>query len=480
VIRLSNLLAGLFAASALVPALAMAQEKKDPVIETFKSVGGNQDIFAYDFGVPQSPAMLLLGLQGGSVAPASTLKALVGQIGNVIGGSGQSFALEITPAALLGGGKDLVRYARDGNGGYLYRLVRRSHIGVAGILGSTGSTPVQSGVSLGLTVALLDGSDPWRAKSVSGGDLKTCILDQSRAIVPLFDEATKGGLALPADQSMFGRLGTLENRIVDSLDGTTALPTADFLTVDDKQLLRLAGIDVVDNDMKTDPATTLRKVNIDITARRRKIQTATFADYLDNPLVIGAQREITNCAKSASNAAAFGSDLTIGGGTFWRGKPGEFSQMRNGGGAVWAAFRTGVATEWQGEAGSSEPSAVWLIAASSRYGIGESIATGDAAIANIRADTLDGWVGIERRQPDFLMSARLGYQQVRATDATGRFFNRQGSRFLLNAQKRVTDQMWLSVSYGNAGGSVDTYNAKRFLVSVAFSPPKPDNIITKD
>jgi hypothetical protein len=457
-----------------------ADDKKS--IQVFKSNGGNQDIFAYDFGVPQAPALLLLGIQPGSVTPASSLKAFVGQIGNAVGSSGQSFALDISPAALTGSRRELGRYLSDRPGGYWYRLLRRSHVGVAGLLGSAGENSVKSGVSFGLTVSLLESSDPLRAKFVADGGsratLQSCISEQSTVIANLAQNSPGLTAPVPGDERIakIDKIQSILSLRVDSMDASESVLMKDVLT--DTQLKNFSEIlpELFAEISSPYNKKQLDEFNDKIQVAKREILNAPNKSFAKRPEIAAAMAQITKCAKRASNAAAFGNDLSIGGGTFWRGKPGEFSEFTNGGGAIWAAFRTSFATEWSGDAGITEPTAAWIIAATTRYGFRETIATGDKTVANIRADTLDGWLGIERRSPDFLASARIGYQQVRANETVGRFFNRQGTRFLLNAQQRVTDQMWLGVSYGNAGGTVDTYDANRFLVTVSFSPPKPDKI----
>ncbi len=463
-------------------------------VTLLEKTGGNTDIFSYDFGPPKSPAMTLLGLDADASPPSTSLKAFVVSASNLFNGGGASAAIDIAPAALFGGTSNFDDYS---DGSYAYRLLRRTRLGLAAINGSSGDDPVRSGVALGLSVSLLDSSDPLRAKQngTENGNLQTlkaCILPFLQEQTALL-ETTEFYRAAVAKDADVAQRTTDATAAIDTLGRTGKAKSASLaaqITGYNDALQQLAFKDASGNtrtppEFKPLPADASQAV-VDTS---RDALAAYASASLTKPLAAQAaafdkradvrevQSKIEDCAKRASLVASYGADLDIGAGTFWRGKPGQLSELKNGGGALWASLQVPL-SDIRAEAAKGKIGSVWMLAASGRYGWRETIATGDKVTPDIRADTLNAWAGIERRSESLLLAARYGYQQVRANDAIGRFYNRSGDRFLFQGQMRLGSEspLWLGLTYGNAGGTVDTYNAKRLLVTLAFSPPKPENI----
>lgn len=478
-------------ATAALAGQTAAAEKKGEIAELLSRTGGNQDIFQYDFGPPKSPAMTLLGLDADAAPPSTSLKAFVVSASNLFNGGGQSAAIDIAPAALFGAGTNFDDHAADGN--YLYRLVRRTRFGVAALNGSNNAEPVQSGVSVGVSVSLLDNSDPLRANFGPGASgaperLKQCILPPLSSLTALLQSAEFVKAAIAANPSI-----SSANAASAKIQAAAAKPGAtlqDRILAYNEAVALIFGVNSVGasnnpnnigilgpnaSPADVDAANKIIAPVIDAAIRGPLVQQAAQFDKRNDVRALNTQIEA--CASRASRLASFAADLDIGIGTFWRGKPGEIADLKNGGGALWAAFQLPL-SNIQTQAATGKIGSVWMLGLSGRYGWQETIATGDKAVPDIRADTLNGWVGIERRSDSLLLSARYGYQEVRANDPIGKFYDRSGDRFLVQGQIRLGNDspLWLGITYGNAGGTVDTYNAKRLLVNLAFSPPKPQNI----
>jgi hypothetical protein len=476
----------LTAAALLVSGVAAAQEPAPAgelsSVTMLREVSGATGLFSFDYGPPKSPAMTLLGLDADASPPSTSLKAFVVAASNLGGAGGQSATLDIAPAALFDRIENFDRYIADDN--YMYRLARRSRIGVAVINGSKGEDAVQSGVALGFSASLLDNSDPLRAQWLAGAKRESfaqCI-DRPRA-----------SLASAGVEELDGRLATRSPaqdvliRSQRSLAGAYR-PDADRAT-------KFAAIKAALAQMRTSPglqvpndppaaiddaelAVLLAELTAQLDGLIATYNAATSKSFETNPAIVTAQRQIDACQLRASRAASFATDLDVGIGWVWRGKPGELAGFKSNGGAAWVAFHHPIMTETRQ---NGDITAAWLVGASGRFGWKDTVATGDTAAPNFRANTLDGWFGIERRSDALILAVRYGYYQARATEALDRPFNRSGDRFQAQGQFRLGNEspLWLGVTYGNAAGTIDGFNAKQLLVTLAFSPAKPYNITNR-
>lgn len=211
------------------------------VLYEVKDAGG---VFKFDYGVPTSPALTLMGLTADTTPPSTSLTELIVSLPTLYGQAGQSIAIDIPAARLFEGrrhstfdsytGGDTGRFSSK-----LYRIGYRTRLGLAALNGNDGggdaSKQVRSRLALGLSTSLFDSSDPLM---VRGGDgkllLRTCLAPAAALAGPIL---TVGARSI----SDAGRdVQDKRNRIDDILDAYTGKPV---LTAEDRQdaLLILAG-----------------------------------------------------------------------------------------------------------------------------------------------------------------------------------------------------------------------------------------------
>src|SRR6516162_8043422 len=82
---------------------AEAADQSDPVV-LFNHDPTNKDIFTFDFSVPASPALQLVGLKQDVGSTVNSLKPFILSLPSLVdtGGSQQSAALDLSPAWILG------------------------------------------------------------------------------------------------------------------------------------------------------------------------------------------------------------------------------------------------------------------------------------------------------------------------------------------------------------------------------------------
>jgi len=189
------------------------------------------------------------------------------------------------------------------------------------------------------------------------------------------------------------------------------------------------------------------------------------------------------CMKVASLAARTGSDLDLGGGVLWEGKPGKFSGYSKPSAVFWASFRTSLGVNrpkgesWDQLVDWSNKLDRWfMIGASGRVGIGETVATGDTVKPRIRANTFTGWVGLESYTETSRFAAQIGLRKTDPRAASDSAFGGSQFVYLTSFDQEVTDGIWLSVSYGKANGSGALKDDSTVKVSFTFTAPKAKKI----
>jgi hypothetical protein len=134
-----------------------------------------------------------------------------------------------------------------------------------------------------------------------------------------------------------------------------------------------------------------------------------------------------------------------------------------------------------------------MVGGSVRYGWNELSATGDKTTPQIRADTLDAWLGLSYVRSGFQLSGQAGYLKIDALDPAQSKFSESGIRWLASASLQLGDSLsgavkkvlndfgdestpgddgiWLSISYGAVNGTSTTLKDKTFLLSLNYSQP---------
>lgn len=198
----------------------------------------------------------------------------------------------------------------------------------------------------------------------------------------------------------------------------------------------------------------------------------------------GVDAGIDRCSTLASRTARYSADLDVGLGYLWRGEPGELKDLKPGGTVLWAAYKWPLGsphfpnkkdTDRHGALlDPTMPLSAWMMSVSGRYGRSEYAPTKDKTVTEFKADIFDAWVGLEHLSETTRFAAQYGWYELDARNPVGKPFEKSGERYLATAQFRVPglgDGTWLSLSYGNAYGSVDELDDHRALVTLVYSPP---------
>jgi hypothetical protein len=200
-----------------------------------------------------------------------------------------------------------------------------------------------------------------------------------------------------------------------------------------------------------------------------------------------AHAALDECRKQASDAAEHGYDLEVGAGIVWSGDPGKWANFGNPNAAIWTSGRFPLyvlsssllpcEAKDNPQGGRSEL-ACWMIGGTGRYSAGEMVSTGDDITPEIKANVLEGWLGLERIDSKSKFGGYFGYLQQHATDSAQDQFSKGGTRWLVSAAFNlgglggaVPEGLWIQGSYGAANGSVTTLDEKVALLSLSFGPP---------
>lgn len=446
----------------------------------------NSSIFAFDYGPPTSPAMTLLGLTPDKTPPSTSLTKFVVSLPTVFQNSaGQSIAFDAAPAALWNSPAES-SFANYKDRGWTERLGYRTRIGAAALNGDA-SKSIRSRVALGLSASLLDSADPLMTGASRANGLPFLLgclntLNDEVAAVLVADASADADFALFQRRNAFEHAIRLINGNPPDYKGARArvrpylrdqsLPDPDFKALVEREIEAWTkGTGVAAEQAK----------------KSAEADAAT-----DKALAkAGLDRRIANCATAASRMARFSPDLDIGVGLIGRGDPGQIDHVRDGGSVVWAAYKHPFGVKFpQPDAeglyasgvDATVPEKAWTVAISARYGRGEYVATGDKTTPEVRADTLEAWIGLERLSDALRFAAQYGWVDVNARGPLANTFDKQGERYLVSSQIRLGDShsgFWVGLAYGNGYGSASSLKGKTAMITLSFAPPAPAAITGK-
>lgn len=385
----------------------------------------NADVFTFDYDVPTSPAITLLGVD--KINQSNSLKPFILSVPNVLDSkeAGQAIALDFSPAWLIEqpGERTFANYR--GN----KPLWFRTRIGVAVYEGVGDPDPAKqrpSRLSVGLSTSLFNSSDPLlaRAPGVPESAWGTCVdggYDAIRQSMPRPDDTAE--------------LAEARGKLNAAFDAWEALPPGPAKDEAKAKHDRLEG-----------EFGALRKNWAEKAAE-------TFAKSKGGKILAG-------CLRVADRAAKTGLDLDLGGGAVWEGNPGKISGFARPSAAFWSSLRVPLSVG-RPKAADSESLIQWaddlkswfMIGGSGRLGLAEAVATGDAAKPKISADTFTGWLGIERNTDTNRFTAQVGLRRTSPRAAVDSAFAGTQTVYLLGLDQKLTDSMWLTATYGRAQGS---------------------------
>jgi hypothetical protein len=521
---------------------------------TLGSTASKNGAFVFDYGVPSSPALNLIGLTPDKTTVSTSLKPFVLSLPNLVsGGNGQSAALDIAPFWILGnndrdGYFDYIDTSSPGS--YFTRLAYRFRTELALYTGDDGggvaSKQKPSQIAFGFSVSLLDDSDPLMASDPgkpTTGDPRadsawlTCLNTNQADLQPytdLSDEASlRQYLALMADAAL--TLATAESPSDQST--LTVRQLADLerfrdtviqLPPEKIAVLKKMGVDTSVPPVGSDhdriafdlalietavlgqasavaaplPAPEATRIAADT---KRIADDFTTVDALQAKLLVDtsdakvaadnkALKLINACTAKANTAARFAPNLSLGAGVDLQGAPGSLNDFKTGATVVWLAgkYPIGLAIAPSGQKDAPDVSDgggannmdvpelnYWMIGGSARASFGEFVATGGSTTPKIKANTFNGWLGLERNSSWLVLSARAGYQDVSAIDSAQAKFSKSGWRWLASTSLKLSSEengIWLDASYGSAQGTTTTLDDKTFLLALHFGPGDPANL----
>jgi len=420
---------------ALISATSAAASASAPPVGIVDEKASNKDLFTFDYGVPSSPALNLMGLSPDKTTMSSSLKPFVLSLPSLFsGGADQSAALDIAPLWLLGDNSS-IGYNKYVTGPYAQRFKYRFRTEMALYTGNDGggdSKKVKaSQLAFGFSASLLDASDPLTATFPGASDTvwSSCLGTHEDEIklnpsVPA-DVATQLNAALTAgDQSEIDRLQTK-----------------------------------ITEGKKDEDARALKAVQA--------------------------------CTDEANKYARFAPNLSVGAGANLQGTPGTLGGFKTSSAVLWLSGKYPLGTVFGSKQvpdtsdggaaknGGIPETSYWMVGGSARAGFGTMVSTGDTATPQIKANTFDGWIGLERNSSWLVLSAQAGYQDVSATNAAQDTFSKSGWRWLTSASLKLSSAangIWLDASYGSAHGTTQTFDDKTFMLSLNFGPANPANL----
>ena len=460
----------------------------------------NSSVLAFDFGVPDTPATALLGLESSAITTSTSLKPFVIAVPSLLDGDdhSQALGLDISPAWILQGfGKAEPTNYADGTS-YFQRLTHRTRLSV-GLFRGTAGTPMESDesmntddtamageqasrVSLGITLSLLDTSDPLTA---GDGRWSDCLRTKYDEIKPLvtkkyFDEP---GLLL-------GRLQLLEEKIpktLRSIEDTSPETLAKLQNAAKQWRLEFSHPSITPTEGSewttvNEAENAIRQYTYAVESKKsevEKIMESRFKKELndlqfDGQDKLGFQAAIDSCTEEANELARNAADIDIGFAQVWSGEPGELNNFERPSSVFWGAVKIPLGSLVHKDMQSVKSGVQrWNIGGSVRFATNEMLSTEYPNNPLIEADTVNGWIGVERVSGSYRISGRYGWLDVSPSDPIGATLEKSGERFLINASYKVSGKdsgTWLDISYGSADGTIDALNDTQLRVSLLFGP----------
>ncbi len=424
-------------------------------------------LFNFSYSSPETIPFALIGRSSNDIPRAADPKAFAASIlGGALGdnSTSQGLAIEFSPFWGLGSRNLSLESYRGGANrpgpGFLDAALMRSTVGIAftsgtGMAqpsadkaeaeteatesatdtGSTNSSP--SGIVLGISTKLLRTSDP-----LLDSDYDVCVkaaFDAAREDM----EAAGSASAAPVLK--------LEERQLRALGVDTSKPLAGEFT---RLGITPAQLQALNKSGKL-------VSSADVEAARLQGKRAWLGSIRASSL----NAALATCDDEMSGRLASAASLDVGFGQRWTGDPGRLHNLRGSGTILWATYSSGVLNR------KSEFFRARLIF-HGRYVIGET-AYDDLFIRQGRSDSVTVALGIESAPEEpslerFRWSIQTGY-----TDKGAAGPDTQDQRYwrtLGTAAVKVTDEFWLTGTYGKVAGK-GIENDDYFLFGVTFSPP---------
>lgn len=436
-------------------------EEKAKELKLIDDKASEEGVFSFDFGVPSSPSLKLLGQPEDKVTVVNGLKPFILQLPKILGNDegGQSLGLDFAPAWLMEDASER-RVSTYTSRGSLYRILYRTHIGAAlyeGLADTDPSKTRASRLAFGASTSLSDGNDLLMATANVGG--------QAYGWLPCTDRNSER-MATAVHKIKFNKDPDRADLVKEQTAFRTELfalePKVEQGNATQAEIARVAELriklDALEEKLKA------------ITVRDQKVLSGQWSKE-------EAATIFPQCRKEANLVAQYGESFNLGFGGLWEGVPGKLKGFSNAGWVGWVSYRRPLMRAFEvDDKGTLKIINHWMIGFSARASLDEIVATGITATPRVKANVLDGWVGLERLAPDSRIGLQIGYQ-VRDTEGRLADFDRERLRYFASFSQRLGGEksgIWLQLGYGHVRSSDDDDEA--LAVSLIFAPPSPANL----
>ncbi|MEI9995790.1 MAG: hypothetical protein WDM91_14435 [Rhizomicrobium sp.] len=503
----------LLCAAPFSAALADAPSPAAP-LQIIQQAATNKNLFTFDYGIPTSPALALVGTTNAISSPSAALKPFVFSVPASWGGSKDSQAFSFDFSAMWGleqlGSAQTDTYQQYIDGHFWEQLPYRTRLQGALFMGDDGGgSPAKakaSRLAFGFSASLFGQSDPLTATDAKGGYVWSDCVDG------VFDGTAMNQykVAFNGDNDVmaYNFFSRTSDRVENATDnpGVAAAVADGYAALDDclKPGQVCARFDADKAIQKAVDAKDLPGALQAMRALDPKVRAAidTSAETLSKKF--GIATALDACVTKANAAARLGADLDIGGGVVWSGTPGKVENFTDTSGVIWISGRLPIGVFDPGvtsakNLGSDTTSL--MLGGALRAGFAEDVSTGVTATPLFKANVFDAWVGVERYSASTRFAAQIGYMDTEATDAAFKTFSKSGTRWLVSASVRADklfggllngtffangtsdppqNGVWVNATYGASGGTVTTLDDKTIMLSLSYSPSDPYKLFGDD
>jgi hypothetical protein len=455
-----------FAADApAAPAAPGGASAAQQAVDVVNQAAKDANAFKFDFGVPSSPALSLLGVDQQKVTQSNSLRPFVLSLPSLVSGdqAGQAAAIDIVPAAYLIPASQQT-YDTYGPRSLLFHT--RAQVGLYnGVSDKDPTKQKPSRATIGISTSFLNTNDPLLAPFPGGGEsawvscYDSALSDIRKAVPP---PPTPDG-----DRDLTAQLETLDDSI-QKLSAAAAVPN---LAPNLKQGLE-------------DSIATARTQYQKIDSQQKTLRKTAYDKAAKTYGASSAAQLLPECVKVANRAASLGAALDFGVGAVWNGVPGKIDGLEHANTALWASYRRSIGV--RGPAGSTfldykdwyDNLDQWfMIGLSGRVGFDEVVATGDKTTPQIIANTYTVWLGLERYTKVDRLAAQYGVERTDPRLAAAKAFGGSRSRYLITYDRKLNDDgLWMTASYGEANGSGALKDDKTAKVTFTFTSPDAPKI----
>lgn len=479
VATLATAVSGTARGADLAPPPALPAASGAPSAKAFLDrKASNDSSFTFDYGVPTSPALTLTGLSAEKLNTSTSLKPFVMAVPDLFKQGGPtSLAFDASLGSIMVPGPQQNRYSdyvSDQNLGR--RLAYRTRLGVVVDKGRAATNDAAaSKLGFGFSASLLDDSDPLMATNPDGSRVwESCVF----ANIGDLDDT----VAAPE-----GAEHAAISRVLDRVNGVRLrMGQAGSRTVTPAVVADVNAIqDALGAAAPNAPDYNSSDFDVWVAAARDTLTTrlsqAPAVEPRPNATAEARRKTLIGCATQASQKAQISQDLDVGAGAVWSGDNGRISHLRRGATVVWAAYRLPLGTlsrPWTGVAGGEGASGSFMnnlmVGGRARFAWNDTLATGDSATPNVRADVRDIWGGLEYLNDEMRIAAQYGWFDADTKRPQDAAFGRSSRRWLISGAYKLdglVEGAWLTFSYGQSESTLDKFDDKVALVSVTFAPP---------